>query len=130
MAAPAEGLQPADDAFLEGIERRDQRRTNRCQHDQQHERGKKQRNRIVPQPIEYRLPVTTHPRRRDRLFFEHLARLIERDRVGHQTGLPAVRNLSSPPRKRGPRACPWLEQGKTAGALPLWIPAFAGMTEE
>src|SRR2546423_1874629 len=130
MAAPAEGLQPTDDAFLEGIERRDQRCTDRRQYDQQHDRGKKQRKRIVPQPIEYRLPVTAHPRRRDRLFFEHLARLIERDRVGHQTGLPAVRNLSSPPRKRGPR--------KTAGALPplafargrLWIPAFAGMTEE
>ncbi len=32
-----------------------------------------------------------------------------------------VTDLSSPPRKRGPRACPWLEQG--AIALP-WGPGF------
>jgi hypothetical protein len=35
--------------------------------------------------------------------------------------------LSPPPRKRGSRACPWLEQGATNRRL-SWVPAFAGMT--
>jgi peptide/nickel transport system substrate-binding protein len=35
---------------------------------------------------------------------------------------------SSPPRKRGPRACLWHEQGAADEALGPWIPAFAGMT--
>src|ERR1700730_2783639 len=37
--------------------------------------------------------------------------------------------VPSPPRKRGSRACPWLEQGAGgARASRFWIPAFAGMT--
>ena len=44
MAAPAKRLQPADDAFLEWIERRDQRRTDRRQYDQQHDGGKQQQH--------------------------------------------------------------------------------------
>ena len=37
----------------------------------------------------------------------------------------------SPPRKRGPRACPWLEQGAVRhGVMRLWVPAFAGMTKK
>ena len=55
MAAPAERLQPADDAFLVGIERREQRREDRRQHDQQHDRAEDQRHRVVPQPVADRL---------------------------------------------------------------------------
>ena len=36
--------------------------------------------------------------------------------------------LTSPPRKRGSRACPGHEQGATAAVSAPWIPAFAGMT--
>ncbi len=38
-----------------------------------------------------------------------------------------LRRWSSPPRKRGARACPWLEQGATAVRLGPWVPAFAEM---
>ena len=35
---------------------------------------------------------------------------------------------SSPPRRRGSRACPWLEQGGERRLPEFWIPAFEGMT--
>ena len=39
--------------------------------------------------------------------------------------------LSLPPRKRGPGACPWLEQGGNGyGLVAHWIPAFAGTTTD
>src|ERR1700720_2033451 len=37
--------------------------------------------------------------------------------------------LSSPPRKRGVRACRWLERGLTDADWPPWIPAFSGNDE-
>ncbi len=39
-----------------------------------------------------------------------------------------ISSLSSSSRKRGPRACPWHEQGATARDLKLWVPACAGTT--
>jgi hypothetical protein len=92
MAAPAERLQPADDALLERIEGRDQRCCDRRQHDQQHDRRKNQGNRIMAQPIEHRLPVPAHPCRRQRLVLKCVQRLVEDDGVGHLGCLFPVQN--------------------------------------
>ena len=83
MSAPAERLQPADDAFLVGVERRDQRCEYRRQHNQQHDRAKHQCHRIMPQPIKDRLPVAADLGRRRGLFLECLDRIGEGESVGH-----------------------------------------------
>ena len=75
VAAPAERFQPPDNALLVRIERRDQRRKNRRQHDQQHDRGESQGHRVVTQPVEHRLPIAAHPRRRRRLLLEDVERV-------------------------------------------------------
>jgi len=51
MVAPTERLQPPDDAFLVGVERRDPWRAERRQHDQQHRRAEYQCRGIAPQAV-------------------------------------------------------------------------------
>src|SRR6516162_10794758 len=76
MATPAERLQPADDAFLVRVKRRQKWSEHRRKYDHQHHRCEDQGYRVVPQPIEDRLPIAAHLRCRQRLLCEEWLGLL------------------------------------------------------
>src|SRR5258708_6430002 len=89
MAAPAKRLEPADNALLVRVERRDERGRDRHDDNRQYHDAEGERHPVITQPVEHRLPIAAHPNRGRAVDLG-----IRRDRApGHHRSLVHARRI-------------------------------------